>query len=336
MPFSNMSFELAGELSLPMPLAQIKINEALGSIYDSQMWSWQLAEAGWLTPGLLFASNNQSVGTITTAAYNNQIIGNAAASAAWAAYASMPLLTQLQIRVPYYSLYNIVAYDTTTNPPFGTFTLDRPWMEPSGVAQAYMIYQAYFPAPASDFKRFFEIRDTSNNSPMDYWSMSRVDLSIVDAQRTVFNQPSFVVPYEVDNRPGSATLGTMLYELWGHPLSVLPYTISYQRRGNLLSLPSDTVPAPLTEDMVKWKAREASYLFKESQKGDGVKRGDGADWKFLAGAAAAEYEKCRKRIADRDRDLCELYFRRFVRDASAWSTGEPFANINGGLNVGRF
>lgn len=328
-----MWFEIAGELGMPVPLAQTRINEALGAIYDEQTWSFQLAEAGWLTGGLLFSTGTQSTGTITTTALGTTIVGNATAAAAWVAYnnaGNLPLLTQCQIRSPYYSLYNIVSFDGVN-----TFTIDRPWTEPSGALQAYMVYQAYFAAPTSDWKRFFEIRDTTNNAIVDYWSYNRKDLARMDAQRTVFGPsiPTYIVPYESDNRANSATLGYMLFEMWPHPLSVLPFSMSYLRRGNLLSLPADTVPYPLTEEMVKWKTKEAAYLWKESQKGDGVQRGSGADWKFLAGAAAAEYKAARKRIADRDRDMVQLYFDRFER-YSVGPFGEPFATLNSQLNIG--
>jgi len=328
--FQDMAFQLAGELGVPMPFARTLINEALGDIYDTQLWSFQMQEAGWLTPGLLFASGTQSAGTITTTAQGTTIVGNATAAAAWVAYSGLPLLTQCQIRSPYYSLYNIVAFDGVN-----TFTIDRPWMEPAGAGQAYMVYQAYFAAQVSDFKRFLEIRDTSLNNVMDYWTYSRKDLAIIDPQRVVFNNPSYVVPYETDNRANSATSGYMLFELWPHPLSVFPYTYSYLRRGVTLSLPADTIPSPLTEELVKWKAKEAAYLWKESQKGDGVARGSGADFKFLALAAAAESKKKMKSCSDRDRDLAQLYFDRFVRNAAIGSDGEAFATTNSQLNVGR-
>ena len=336
MAFANMTFQIAGELNVPYPLAQTFINEGLGNILDQQMWSFQLREAGWLTPGLQFSTGTQSAGTITTTALGTTIVGDATAAAKWVAYVgagTLPLITSYQIRLPYFSLYNIVAFDGVN-----TFTIDRPWTEPFGTAQAYMLYQAYFPSPTliSDFKRFIEIRDTTNNAPLDYWTKSRVDLSLEDPQRIQFQNPAFVIPYEVDNRAGSATLGAMLYELWPHPLSVLPYTMSYIRRGDLLVNPADTIPQPLTEDMVKWKAREAAYLFKESQKGDGMKRGDGADWKFLAQAAASMYRESSHRIASRDADMVELYFRKFVRDAAIGSSGQAFATINSTLNVGRW
>lgn len=337
MSFQTMAFALAGEIpGLPFPLAQTKIQEALGNIYDDQLWSFQLAESGWLTPGLLFPTGTSglgpSSGTITTTAYSNQIVGNATAAAAWLAYSlagTMPLLTQLQIRSPYYSLYNIVAYDGVN-----TFTIDRLWMEPAGAGQSYMVYQSAFAAPVSDFKRFFELRDTTNAAPLDYWTYSRRDLAIIDPERTIFNIPSYVVPYETDKRAGSSTSGYMLFELWPHPLSILPYTMSYLRRGPSLTLPSDTIPSPLTEELVMWRAREVSYLWKESQKGDDMKRGSGADWHFLAQAAAVEYQKRWKKISDLDRDLCELYWSRFTRNLNGF--GEPFATMNNGLNIGRW
>ncbi len=336
-----MAFSLTGQIpGLPFPLAQSFVNEALGHIYDSLIWSFQFKEAGWLTPGLQFASGNQSSGTITAAAYSDQVIGDTTASAAWAAYfaaGTLPLLTSYQIRTPLYSLYNIIAYDVTTNPPFGTFTLDRPWMEPDGASLSYMVYQAYFPVPvaASNFKRFLEIRDTTNASPIDFWTYNRIDISIIDPQRQVFNLPAFALPYEVDARTGSPTLGAMLYELWGHPLSSLPYTFSYLQRGTLLSAPTDTVPSPLTDELVMWRAKEVAYQWKEAQKGDGIARGAGADWRFLAEKAEKEYLRELKIIADRDRDLVQAYFHRYVRGASTQYWGQPYANANNGLNVGR-
>src|SRR5206468_4117536 len=87
MSFASMAFELCGEVSgLPMPLARSKIQEALGTIYDESLWSFQLAESGWLTGGLLFGIGTQSAGTITVTAYSNQVVGDANASAAWVAY----------------------------------------------------------------------------------------------------------------------------------------------------------------------------------------------------------------------------------------------------------
>jgi len=329
-----MSFGLTGQIpGLEFPLAKSFINEALGYIYDFQIWSFQFKEDGWFTPGLQFASGNQSSGTITATRFTDQIVGDATAAAAWLAYfnaGTLPVLTQFQIRSPYYSLYNIVAYDGVN-----TFTVDRPWMEPDGAGLTYMVYQAYFPVPVADFKRFLAIRDTTNAAPINYSKYSQRDLIVLDPQRTVFNQPAYCIPYETDARVGSPTLGNMLYELWGHPLSQLPYTFNYLRRGTLLTNPTDTVPYPLTEELVMWRAKEVAYQWKEAQKGDGIARGAGADWRFLSERAEKEYMKALKIISDRDRDMVMAYFSRLYPGAETGFWGEPFANIQGNLNVGR-
>lgn len=341
MAFQDLTFGLVGDVpGLNYDRAKTFVNEALGKIYDKLIWSFQFKESNWLTPGLQFGTPNafSSAGTISATAYNNQIIGDATASAAWAAYqtaGTLPLLTAFQIRQPYYGLYNIIAYDTTSNPPFGTFTLDRPWLEPTGTGLTYMVYQAYFPVPVSDFKRFLDFQDFTNGSPLDFWSYTRKDLAWIDPQRTNFNQPYNVVPYEVDSRVASPTLGYMLYELWPHPLSVLPYHFDYLRRGPLLVNPSDTVSSPLTDELVLWRAKRVAYQWKEAQKGDGVQRGAGADWRYLAAEANKEFDDEFKVIADRDRDLALTYFDRFIRNNTLLANGEPFATITGGLNVGR-
>jgi len=332
---------MARRMSLEIPgiadaYAKTLLNEALAQIADSRMWSFGLSDGGWFTPGILFSSGVgglSSAGTVTFTPYSNQVIGDVTASAAWAAYATLPPLTQFQIRSPYSTPYSIVGYDVTSHAPFGTFTLDRVWMEPGGVAQPYMVYQCYFPAPVADFKRFFDILDTTNNSPIDYWSLSQNDLAYMDAQRLIFDQPTYAVPFGRDQRPNTATPNYFLFELWPHPLSQLPYTLKYLRRGPQLVNPGDLVPEPLTEELVLWRAKENAYLWREAQKGEHVERGSGADYKFLAQAAAASYKACLKPAMDRDRDSVNLYFNRFRRDL--YGSGDPFSNNSNQLNIGR-
>lgn len=336
MSFLEMKERLKGDIpGIGIDLSKNLVNEALGKIYDEQMWSFQFREAGWLTPGILFSSLVfASAGTITTVAYSDQIVGDATAAAAWLAYVAagtLPGILNFQIRQPAYSLYNIVAFDGVN-----TLTVDRPWMEPPGSGQTYMMYQAYFPAPVDDFKRFFEVRDTTNGGYLDYWNKTRRDLAAEDPQRTIFDQPGWVVPYEVDNRAGSATLGRMLFELWPHPISILPYTFSYLRRGPLLSLNTDTPPYPLDEETVLHRSREVACLWKEAHKGEGQRRDMGTDWKFLAQAHHKEYVDKLAGCKRKDRDLVDLYVNRYRRSMALQESGEPYATITGGLNIGRF
>jgi hypothetical protein len=386
------------------------INEALTYIQDENTWSFQVITNGWLTPNMLGGPNASflSPGTITVTPYSQTITGDAVATAAWTATDPYPpLLTQQQIRVPYYSLYNIiglsnngtVAYATILTPgsgqtpgtyvtpvldpatgagatlsitvnangtvtlppvlltagtgystPFITFShggtaatfsvtliatlsIDRPWTEPPQQSGGYLIYQAYYPAPPN-FRRWLSISDYTNNDPMDWWTMTRADLDIEDPQRTEFDQPEFVVPYGADTRPGSATYGQMLFELYPHPISQLPYTFVCLCNTVPLINPTDTVPFPLTDELVKWRAYEVLYQWKESQKGDDMERGSGANWQFLSQAARKEYDDRLKKIRLKDRNLVDLYFQK-ASLTTAYG-GEPFMNTSNTANVGWF
>lgn len=337
-----MAKQVTGDApGIPLVLAARFVNEALKLIYDEQRWSFQVKEDGWLTPGLLggFSKAFQSPGSITVARYATTIYANAVATTFWASLVGRPFLTEQQVRVPAYSLYNIIDYyqpgdnpdDPTT--PFATLIIDRPWMEPAQTDAIYMIYQAYFPVPVEEFRKFGVIRDTTNNWFLNFWQRDQQWLSVNDAQRTVFDNPTFAIPYEVDQRPGSATLGHMLYELWPHPLSILPYTLSYVWQGPLMKKPNDRPPYPLNDELVIWRTLERAYLWKESQKGDGLQRGSGADWRFLAGDAFEQYKMRLKTVKLLDAGLGDLYWAKFNR-AATWNDG--YETQIGTLNVGTF
>ncbi len=406
--------QMLGIPGMSYGLAKTFINEAFQKVQNEQIWSWQIKQGEWLTPPLLGGPNTAflSPGTITVAVNSTQILGDAVATQAWVTNVPNPsLLTQQQIRIPYYSLYDIisigaagtVAYlsiltagsgqtpgtytvngtggsgsgaqativvnsdgtvtlaPTITNQGTGytntvgglpTFTLaaggtpatfsavlnailniNRPWLDPAQTNGNYLIYQAYYPAPAG-FKRMWAVRDVTNNNSMDFWSKTQVDLANDDPQRTIFDQPYFVVPYDQDTRPGSATYGQLRYELWPHPISQLPYPFTAQCNWPALSLPTDTLPYPLTEEIVKFRTLEQIALWKESQKGDEQERGSGANWQFLTAANRAEYKDDLRNIRIMDRQLVELYFAKAQRVPPFF--GEPFATVNGSVNVGWF
>lgn len=411
MAFNDMIQDVLGVPGMNRGLAATRINEALQKIQNENVWSFQLQTGGWLTPNLLGGPNTSflSPGTITVTPFTNTITGDAAATAAWtAAVPYPPLLTQQQIRIPYYSLYSIIGLGTDgtvsyltiadpgslqtpglytvdgiavpntggagaqaeivvnldgtvtlppvlltpgagyTQPPTFTLaaggapavfiatltaqlTIDRPWMEPPQVNGNYLIYQAYYAAPPN-FKRWWNIRDTTNNNLMDSWSKSQIDLANDDPQRTIFDQPYFVVPFQMDTRPGSTTYGQMLFELWPHPISQLPYTWQCQANWPALVQLNDNVPYPLTEELVRQRAYEMVYLWKESQKGDDQERGSGANWQFLIKAHNEEYKALLKEIRIMDRHLVDLYFTKARMQPPM--NGEPFASVNGQVNVG--
>lgn len=332
MTFNSMAMSLSqGEIpGVAKSLAKTKINDALGKIYDETVWSFQLGNSsGWLIPGLV-----ASTGTVTTTPYSNQVIGDATASAAWASLVGRPFLTELQFRNPAYALYDIIGYSNVGG--VGTLTLDRPWAEPPrGAGQNYYIYQAYFPVPVADFRSFVEIRDTTDGDYISFTDLSQDDLSVEDPQRVIFGPalPTYAVPFGIDQRPNSATLGFLRYEIWPHILSIWPVSFTYKRRGMMLVNPNDTVPYPLTEELVTFRAKEVLYQFKEAQKGEQMQRGSGADWKFLSEAARAEYKECLKKVRAIDANLHRDFLTRPKR-RPAWTQDGFSTNRLGQLNVG--
>lgn len=329
MSYYSMAKSLTGEVpGTLLSLAQTRLNDALGKIYDQSDWSFQTQYAGWLVPGQLANS-----GTFTTKPYTNTVIADAVATAALATITE-PLITTLQYRDPARAIYNIVGYSLTLNAPFATLTLDRPWMEPtSGPGQPYMVYQCYFVAPVQDFRKFLEVRDTTDAGRLDFWSYSQADLARRDPQRTQFADPAYVVPYGVDMRPGTSTPGWQMFELWPQQLSYVPYSFSYKRRGPQLVNMSDTVPYPLTEELVEWKAKEILLQFKAAQ-AEEKSKGGGNGWMVMSGAAKKEYDERFSFILPVDINLRNDNMDTISGDDNF--AGRPYSNNLGGLNVGGY
>lgn len=325
MAFREMTNELRGYVNgIPAALARTLVNRALRKIYDENTWSFQLGESGWLTPSLVNA------GTAAVTVGSTQVVGNGTATAVWNAVGIG--ITQRQFRVAPYALYNIIAYDGA-----GTLTLDRPWAEPASATAGYMIYQAYFPAPVLDFRRWLSVRDTTNSIALDFTTYKRADIDFLDPQRTIFQNSNRVVPYETDQRGAgtvnaSATLGYMLYELYPHQLAQLPYALYYQRIGQALVNPGDELPFPLTEELVLYRAREQAYEWKEAQASEDRRRGSGADYHFLMGAVMKEYEDRLKDIRKLDRDRVDNFIQRINRRSPM--QGPFYSQVTGRANVG--
>ena len=268
----------------PLALAQETVQDALGKIYDQTDWSFQRAitYANWLCPGQI-----ANVGTASVAPYSTIVTLDATASAALATglLNAGVFCTTLQFRSPSYSLYNIVGYDPTV-PTAAVLTLDRNWLEPLTGPISYMIYQAYFVAPVQDFRKFIEVRDTTNADRLNFWSLTEAELAVRDPQRTEFADPSYVVAAGVDQRPGTATPGWQMFELWPHQLSYVPYSFSFRRRGILPVTYADwqtmTPPYPITDELVKWRSLELLYQYAEAQKDKTMARGAGANFMLLA------------------------------------------------------
>ncbi|MGC9293311.1 MAG: hypothetical protein ACP5EP_11425 [Acidobacteriaceae bacterium] len=262
------------------------------------------------------------------------------ATAALTAYTGQPLITQLQFRCPSYAIYSIIGYDyNTINPGFVTLTLDRPWMEPpTGPGMPFMIYQVYFPAPTQDFRKFVSIQDFVNGQPIDFWSKTEADLANDDPQRQNFSIPQYAVPAGIDQRPNSATYGWPWFELWGHQLNYSPYTLNFRRRGPLPQSVSDwmnmAIPAPITENMLEFKAKEILYQDKAAQM-ESQSPGSSQGMMTLAALAQKQYMYLfgQALAIDLNLDGESLVH---TRQPGKWGQGSPFATMNGELFIGGY
>jgi hypothetical protein len=98
-----------------------------------------------------------------------------------------------------------------------------------------------------------------------------------------------------------------------------------------LAGPNDTVPAPLTEELLKFRAYEVLAAWKESQKGDDMERGSGSNWQFLVMYYHQQYLDCLKKLRIVDRNVTDLYFQKMNRNPI---NSEPFASVTGQMSVG--
>lgn len=295
-----MAAELVGSLSkLPYAYSLVLINRAWKEIRESGLWSFNLYEQSWITPPIVTA------GTVTTTQGLNTITFDANAIAALlASQAANPYspITIRQFRIAVGGIYNL----TTMNFGTGVATLDRIWGDPGGAGLAYTVYQVYYVPQFADHLRWMSVR----NPIMFLWlnlTMTREELDARDPQRLWYAWPTDVVPWGRDTRPGSATAGYAMYELWGQPVNPFTYQCYGLRKGADLVNPTDTLPSAIGEDCVLARARWYAYEWAEANK-DMTPRGAGPDYHFLSEKANADYIRLRNMYRRQDREFVDNYF----------------------------
>jgi hypothetical protein len=320
----------------PLSRSQTAVRRALEAIYDQVDWSFQRGFAGWLAPGMVF----NGIGSFTTTPYSNQVIADAVATTALQAYTGQPLITQLQYRNPAFAIYDIVGYDyNTINPGFVTLTLDRPWMEPgSGSGQPYYIYQHYLVSPVQDFRKWIAIQDFTNDQPLDFWSLTRADLANLDPQRQDQSLPTNVVPAGIDQRPGSSTYGWQRFELYPWQGNLTPYTLTYRRRGQLPEVVTDWMSmypeAPITDNMVEFKAKEILFMDKAAEM-EAKTPSSGKGMMLLSTMAQKTYYEYFGQVLSIDLNLDGENQTR-VNQPGKWNGSGAYATYNGKLNIGGY
>lgn len=299
-----MYSELTGSVPrLPTPFAKTLINRAYADTCRKNLWSFNLFEANWVSPALVTA------GSVTVTQGSNAVVFDSDASAAITSLALLatfptPLL-QRQFRVGISTIYNIWAYAADDDTGIVTLTLDRPYTDTSGSTD-YSILQCYYPAPMKDFKSWIRVRDITNFNDLDTESEREV-VDLLDPQRSIYYLPTKCVPYQLAQNPSSDIYRFPLFELWGVPQYQIVYQLYGIRKGSPLAQDSDELPPAIGEDCVLALARVYSYEWMESNKGD-APRSQGSDYRFLMGAAKAEYDRLWKDYRKDDREFVNAWF----------------------------
>jgi len=310
-------------------LARTHVREAWVDIRNLRGWSFQLGSSGFATPSLV------NGGTCTVTLGSNLVQSDATAQALWlAASTPVSLITQRQFRVGAGTIYNIIAMDGTT----GELTLDRPYIDLTvGSGIHYSIYQCYYPVPVDDFEAWEDVLDTNN---VIYLNVSNARgatdyVNRCDPQRQIFSNPLMVIPHGIDDRPGSATFGRLMMELYPQPQAQYVYSTWFSRMGPDLTNPSDTLPFPITESLVKAMARVRAYEWCEGNKDSANPRGNGADFRFLIGAAQAQAQSQLKEIRSMDRDRVDMWRSTMTRISGvrAVSTFDPATGMVSSRNM---
>jgi len=324
MTFLDMKAELAQAIpGMSRIYAGTLLNRAWRIIRDASLWSFQLKDGSFSTPDSVFA------GTVTVPSLPTPsiIIGDATASAAWAAL-TFPFITQYQFRISDDCIYNVIAYDTTSNPPFGTLTLDRPFVDPVTTLNNnnYTLAQIYYPAPSPTFKRWLSVQDMIDGYALRIWS-SRRDLNILDPQRQITTDPSDILPMGPDTRPGSATLGWPMFEMWPSPNTQISYQTWYVDRGADLAANTDELPEPISSDVVLSKARAYAYEWAEARKDVMAAKGSGSNYAVLKKTAEDDFLARLKTLRLLDRDTVDAYAAKIngANGGAGWGLA-PFFN----------
>jgi hypothetical protein len=318
--FSDLRAELRGAFpKIPFVYTDQLINRAYNDIRLRNLWSFQLFESSWITPPPLIGTAN---GTVTTTQGLPDIqFDGAALVAINANQLANPysLITQRQFRVSVGGVYNLLTY----NPLTGAATLDRPFSEPSGVAQSYQIYQVYYTPPMADFRVWISVRNPVYFTDLDL-TMTRVEVDAQDPQRLSYQVPSSVVPWGVDLRGAgttnaSPTLNYPMFELWPQPINPFTYQCYGLRKGVPLVDPTDELPPAISADTIMAMARAYAYEWAEANK-DIAPRNVGPDFKFLIDRSMAEYRSFLRRDRVVDKDLIDNFFA-ICRLNTRWQAG---------------
>lgn len=328
MALLDLSSEIVGTLPGLNPLLAEKfIQRAWQDVQRERRWSF-LQMDGVLVCPVMFTT-----GTYAITQYTDTVTANAAASALLLPYVTgTPLATQLQIRFGGTStltvgqIYRIMEVDIT-NPAALVLTLDRAVVEITNATSTYQCYRCYVTPPQSNFLAWDQIVDMSYgfNLKLNYTSG---EFDARDPQRTAQGDAYYCGFFRAAGPYGTPSVadqnqaqGAPIFELWPHPVSGRTFYVRYHRKGWDLTLPTDTQPTQIDDNLILARAYGwHAYQFAQAntQNFPTLKN---ANWMGLILSAKAEYKDLLK-AAKRSDDAQAL--------TSVWNRGH---GLRGGSGV---
>jgi len=241
--YADLSAQLAGTIPGLSPiLAATYVKQAWRDIRNVRAWSFKTGVATLVCP------RQVTTGTVAFTQYTSSVTFSAAATTALTPFiAGTPLLTSLQIRFSLGPLYRILAI--TQNSPL-IVTLDRPIQEATATLGTYTVYRAYVAPPVTDFQRWESFADTANQLDLKGPRLTRTSLEFDsrDPGRVNFGWASYLGSFVAD------AAGTILYELWPHPVDGQTFQVTFKRLGVEFSAPGDTQPLLIPDALISTRA----------------------------------------------------------------------------------
>lgn len=290
---------------LDITLGEKLVNRAWRDIQETRFWSFLLSETAISVPQVL------STGTVTTTLGSDIVVGDATADAAWAAI-GMPAIAARQFRVSYGPIYSIVDY---TSP---NLQLNRVYGETSVAGQTYLIYQCYYPEPASNFLRWVSVVD-----PVDGYKLAtgrtKAELDLRDPLRGAVAQPYVIANYKWD-----ATNTRHMFELYPHPTVQRVYPALYQTRGVDFTADTDELPIAIPVEVLLNRAKYYVYEWALANQAHHPEL-RGVNWQYLRQSANEDYRKDLAKAMKQDEEIFQMNynesylldkFRRFAYDGN--------------------
>jgi hypothetical protein len=143
-----------------------------------------------------------------------------------------------------------------------------------------------------------------NGYSLGIWTERR-NVNWADPMRQIVTDPVVIYGIGQDTRPNTATPGYQMFEMWPTPTSVVSYMTYYVDRGDELINNSDTLPSPITQDVVLTKARVYAYEWAEARKDVMAAKGSGANYAMLWKEAEAAFLARLKNLRLNDKDVVD-------------------------------